>query len=71
MYTPILLLVVAVVGVYSAPADNPFSDKFDNKVDIKAVLKNERLLNNYMNCILDKGSCTSEGSQLKGMYLKD
>ena len=33
--------------------------------DIKTLLKNDRILNNYMKCILDRGPCTSEGRDLK------
>lgn len=33
--------------------------------DVNMLLKNDRILNNYMKCILDKGPCTNEGRDLK------
>lgn len=33
--------------------------------DIDVILNNERLLNQYMACILDKGPCTADGRSLK------
>ncbi len=33
--------------------------------DIDAVLKNERVLTNYVKCILDQGPCTREGRDIK------
>jgi len=33
--------------------------------DIDVLLKNDRILNNYMKCILDKGPCTNDGRDLK------
>lgn len=35
-------------------------------VDVDALLSNHRTLNNYVNCVLDKGPCTPEGRDLKG-----
>nr|UYB94431.1 chemosensory protein 7 [Lytta caraganae] len=34
-------------------------------IDIDAVLKNQRLFNNYVDCLLDRKPCTSNGRQLK------
>jgi len=34
-------------------------------VDIDSVFKNERLLKNYVDCLLDKKPCSKEGSELK------
>ena len=33
--------------------------------DVDVLLKNDRILNNYMKCILDKGPCTTEARDLK------
>uniref|UniRef100_A0A182W790 Uncharacterized protein n=1 Tax=Anopheles minimus TaxID=112268 RepID=A0A182W790_9DIPT len=41
-----------------------YTDKFDN-IDVDRVLSNDRILNNYLKCLLDKGPCTQEGRELK------
>lgn len=38
--------------------------KFD-QVNIETVLSNDRVLSNYIKCLLDKGACTREGRELK------
>ncbi|XP_032670581.1 ejaculatory bulb-specific protein 3-like [Odontomachus brunneus] len=41
-----------------------YADTYDN-VDIDAILNNLRLFNQYMNCILENGSCTADGRNLR------
>ncbi|XP_028141522.2 ejaculatory bulb-specific protein 3-like [Diabrotica virgifera virgifera] len=41
-----------------------YSTKYDN-IDLDEILKSDRLLNNYINCIMDKGTCTADGKELK------
>ncbi|THK33176.1 ejaculatory bulb-specific protein 3 [Diachasma alloeum] len=38
--------------------------KYDN-VDVDAILKNNRVLTQYIKCMLGEGSCTAEGRELK------
>ena len=33
--------------------------------DVNVLLKNDRILSNYMKCLLDKGPCTNDGRDLK------
>lgn len=42
-------------------------NQFDN-VNIETVLQNDRVLTNYIKCLLDKGACTREGRELKSEY---
>ncbi|CAH4030432.1 allergen Tha p 1-like [Pieris brassicae] len=60
-------LIICVLGVLAVtaalPADH-YTDRFDN-ININDILNNPRLLNAYINCVLDKGKCTSEGKELK------
>ncbi|KYN38901.1 Ejaculatory bulb-specific protein 3, partial [Trachymyrmex septentrionalis] len=55
----LFLLVVAVVL-----ADDKYTTKYDN-VDLDTILASDRLLKNYVNCLLEKGSCTPDGKELK------
>lgn len=58
-----LFLLVAVIGV--TQADNPkYTTKYDN-VDLDEIIKSDRLMKNYVNCLLEKGKCTPDGAELK------
>ncbi|KAL1493731.1 hypothetical protein ABEB36_009425 [Hypothenemus hampei] len=46
-----------------------YPTKYDN-VDVNGILSSNRLLRNYVNCLLDKGPCTNEGNTLK-QYIPD
>ncbi|XP_076764316.1 ejaculatory bulb-specific protein 3-like [Xylocopa sonorina] len=56
--------VVFLAVLACALADEKYTTKYDN-VDLDQILKSERLLNNYVNCLLDQGSCTPDGKELK------
>lgn len=64
------LLVVSLFAVVIAVASaQQYTSKFDN-VDVDNILKNDRILNNYIKCVLEKGPCTKEGRELKSKFLK-
>ncbi|XP_011496192.1 PREDICTED: ejaculatory bulb-specific protein 3 [Ceratosolen solmsi marchali] len=41
-----------------------YTKKYDG-VDVDRILQNGRVLGNYIKCMLDEGSCTAEGRELK------
>nr|USF20783.1 chemosensory protein [Lasioderma serricorne] len=45
-------------------AVDKYTTKYDN-IDIDRIVNSRRLLQNYVNCLLDKGPCTPEGKELK------
>nr|QUP79554.1 chemosensory protein 8 [Monochamus saltuarius] len=45
-------------------ADNKYTSKYDN-VDVEKILTNERVLTNYIKCLMEEGPCTPEGRELK------
>lgn len=51
-------LVAAVIG-------ETYTTDYDN-FNYKEVLENPKLLENYLNCLKNKGPCTAEGKKLKG-----
>ncbi|XP_018046998.1 PREDICTED: ejaculatory bulb-specific protein 3 [Atta colombica] len=55
----LFLLVVAIVL-----AEDKYTTKYDN-IDLDTILASDRLLKNYINCLLEKGSCTPDGKELK------
>ncbi|XP_022188885.1 ejaculatory bulb-specific protein 3 isoform X2 [Nilaparvata lugens] len=66
MKSIILLVFVSMSAmVYRCRADEPsYPTSWDN-VNIDEVLGNERLVQNYAKCLLEKGSCSPEGTELK------
>jgi len=61
----LLVLVLAVIEhAVSAPDGEKYTTRYDN-FDVESVLRSERLLRNYFNCLMDKGPCTREGLELK------
>lgn len=44
-----------------------YSDTYNN-MDVDAIINSDRLLNQYVNCILDKSPCTVDGRSLKCEY---
>ncbi|KAI5643024.1 insect pheromone-binding family, a10/OS-D domain-containing protein [Phthorimaea operculella] len=63
------LLVVVACVVAAVVAEEKYTDKYDN-IDIKEILENKRLLQAYVDCMLEKGKCTPEGKELKD-HLQD
>lgn len=60
----VCFLGVAAVAL-ARPNEDLYTDKYDN-VNIKEILENPRLLNPYVECILEKGKCTPDGKELRG-----
>lgn len=45
-------------------ASEKYSDRTDN-VDVDRILRNERLVKNYKDCLVDKGKCPKDAIELK------
>ncbi|KAL0278739.1 UNVERIFIED_CONTAM: hypothetical protein PYX00_000470 [Menopon gallinae] len=62
----VLAIVFAILSVLVLADGEPakYTSKYDN-FDIDQVLSNDRLLNYYVKCLLDRGPCTPEGAELK------
>lgn len=56
--------MVLLLGIVCVVMAQKYPNKFDN-VNIDSVLNNDRVLSNYIKCLLDKGACTHEGRELK------
>lgn len=59
-----VVLFLTIVLAYECLCQQRYTSKFDN-VDVDGILQNERLLKNYMNCLLDKGKCSNDAAELK------
>lgn len=63
------LLSVLVAALVLAEAarirrDEKYTTKYDN-INLDEILESDRLLDNYIKCLLEKGKCTPEGVELK------
>lgn len=59
-----VLCVLAVAAAVPATPDRKYSSKYDN-VDVDRILNNDRILSNYIRCMMEEGPCTAEGRELK------
>ncbi|KAG7301530.1 hypothetical protein JYU34_014496 [Plutella xylostella] len=57
----LLILCCLAAGALAADKYNP---KYDN-FDVETLISNDRLLKSYINCFLEKGRCTPEGSDFR------
>ncbi|XP_038211140.1 ejaculatory bulb-specific protein 3-like, partial [Zerene cesonia] len=59
------IFILLLVFFGQCYCDSPtYTTKYDN-VNLDEVLSSERLLNGYVNCLLDKGPCTPDGKELR------
>lgn len=58
------VFVIALLAILSVHADEKYTTKYDN-IDLEELVKNERLLKSYVDCLMDKGSCSPDGQELK------
>lgn len=56
--------VMIVVTVAMATAADTYPSTWDN-IDLDTVFTNDRLVTAYVNCLLDRGSCTPDAATLK------
>ncbi|EZA59554.1 ObirCsp8 [Ooceraea biroi] len=58
----VLLFALALSALVSGT--EYYAETFDN-LDMDAILHSDRLFNQYMDCILDRGPCTADGRTLR------
>nr|WJJ63298.1 chemosensory protein 13 [Pachyrhinus yasumatsui] len=61
-----LLASVLIFGFLAVvlAGENGYSSRYDN-VDIDKILNNDRVLSNYIKCLMEEGPCTPEGKELR------
>ncbi|XP_031351279.1 ejaculatory bulb-specific protein 3 [Photinus pyralis] len=60
----ISILVLVCVGVALSASPTKYTNKYDN-INIDTILQNDRVLNNYLKCLMEEGPCTAEGRELR------
>lgn len=61
-----LIFVIAAAIAYVV-CDEKYTTKYDN-MDLDQILHTERLLQNYVKCLMDEGPCTPDGAELRSTY---
>ena len=59
-----LLLAAAAILAY-APSCSGQSSRTIRPQDVDRILSNDRLLNTYVKCLLDKAGCSPDGKELR------
>lgn len=84
---PIIILILCIIKCAFASEDEAqvqfeeeassedttkkmYDTKFDN-IDVEDLLKNDRLLKNYVKCLEYEGPCTPDGKMLRGKLVLD
>lgn len=62
-----VIAITLFLGVVCVAMGQQISSKFTQS-NVDAVLNNDRVLTNYLKCLLDQGSCTREGRELKSKW---
>lgn len=60
----VFIAFVVVATIAASNAAEKYTSRFDN-VNVDQILSNDRILNSYIKCLLEKGPCTQEGRELK------
>lgn len=58
------LLLAYLITQNNATETSTYTTKYDG-IDLDEILNNNRLLTNYVKCLLEQGPCTADGSELK------
>jgi hypothetical protein len=69
-FVALLSIILAALVLAEAARfrrDEKYTTKYDN-INLDEILESDRLLDNYIKCLLEKGKCTPEGSELKCEY---
>ena len=56
--------LTVIVYIAACQDEKSYDLKYDN-IDVDEILKSERLLTNYINCLMEKGPCTEDGRDLR------
>ncbi|KAI5711231.1 hypothetical protein M8J76_008608 [Diaphorina citri] len=66
MYKVLAVAVCCAViaSCLAKPQTKKYTTKYDN-INLEEIIHNDRLLNNYYECLIGTGNCTPDGAELK------
>jgi hypothetical protein len=59
-----LLLALSLAEAARISRDEKYTTKYDN-INLDDILASDRLVDNYFNCVMERGKCTPDGTELK------
>lgn len=62
-----LMLVLPKPPCNAQDETEKYSKRYDS-LDVNTIFRSSRLLNNYVDCLLDKKACPPEGKELKRKF---
>jgi Insect pheromone-binding family, A10/OS-D. len=60
----ILVAALVLTGAVRTRRDDKYTTRYDN-INIDEILASNRLVENYVKCLLDQGRCSPEGAELR------
>ena len=67
LFIVFFLVALSLIEAARISRDDKYTTKYDN-IDLDEILASDRLLENYFNCIMERGKCTPDGTELKCEY---
>lgn len=67
MKSVLVVLAPFIFSFVGASAEDKYTTKYDS-INVDTVINTERLLNGYVNCLLERGACTPDAAELKSEY---
>ncbi|KAJ8960209.1 hypothetical protein NQ318_003933 [Aromia moschata] len=62
-----IIAVFCALFAFSYTLPDQYTTKYDG-IDLDQILRNDRLLKSYVNCLLEEGKCTKDGEELKSKH---
>jgi hypothetical protein len=68
-FAAVFIVVAALLLTEAARIrrDDKYTTKYDN-INVDEILASNRLVDNYIKCLLDQGRCSPDGTELKCKY---
>ena len=63
-----LLALAALAALASAQHSHPHPPLALENIDVENTLRNDKLVRRYIDCVLEKGRCDKNGTDLKGKH---
>uniref|UniRef100_A0A1L8DPF7 Putative insect pheromone-binding family n=1 Tax=Nyssomyia neivai TaxID=330878 RepID=A0A1L8DPF7_9DIPT len=61
-----IVVLCVIIGSALCDSDDKYTSKYDD-MDIEDLLSNNRILNNYIKCLVNEGPCTPDAKELKNI----
>lgn len=65
-----VVLFFGLCGLAYCRPEEKYTTKYDN-VNLDDIIRNDRLMKNYLDCVLEKRKCTKDGEELKSKLIYD